>query len=312
MTDPRHAIKTPNGRYYLDPASETGDLLVSVTNVISEWDKPALAPGAAKATVNHLMDNLPSAVRASRKPEQREAFMKDARAAFQNQWDRAADFGTLVHRLADAHLTGRQLTYFTREEQKDLAEAREFLTTYLEWIADFGINVETDVHSSEITVLHRGHRYAGTADLWVNLTFPDAESRQHPRYKSRTYKDMTIPTPSGLWLVDLKSSRNPNKSPSEVYRDHLAQLAALRFAEVALLPDDTEIPVPEFVGTAILNLRPGGKYCFVPMTTGPAEFDAFLHLRAVAAYAHDDLDMRRFRPIIPPARQLAAAKKGAA
>ncbi|MDF5756592.1 hypothetical protein [Spongiactinospora sp. TRM90649] len=312
MTAPRYAVDTPNGRYYRDPKDglDGPPRYVSVTNVINQWDKDALAPGAAKATVAHMMEHLPAAVRASRHPETREAFAKEARGAFRKIWDKAADFGTLVHKLADAHLTGRHLTWFSPEEQEELAEAREFLDTYLEWMGDFGVDAEGDVHSSEITVYNRTYGYAGTADLWVDLTFPQPQSPQHPRYRSRTYPQMTITTPSGLWLVDGKTSRNPNKQPSEVYRDHLAQLAALRFAETALLPDGTEIPVPQFVGTAILNLRPDGKYAFVPMHAGPQEFEVFLHLKEIAGYVHDQLDMRRYRPIVPPAR--TTTRKGAA
>ena len=299
MADPKFARETDNGRYYDDPAD--GVLVPSITNVLDEWNIPALAPGAAKETAEYIVAHLPAAVRAARRPETREAFLKDAKAHYKAVWERKRDLGTRVHVLSEAHMLGKPMP----EDE----EAAPYMRQYERWIDDFGIDIENDVEFTEVTVLRRtAPRYGGTADLGVHLRFPAEMSPQHPRYRgkiARTQGD--IPTPSGLWFVDIKTSMT--KPPSAVYRDHLLQLAALRYAQVALVcpmgcegPDDHrpehEAPVPEFVGTAILNLR-RNAYGFVPLPANEEAHAAFLNLVGVARFAHQ-IDMAPFKPIAAP------------
>jgi hypothetical protein len=94
-----------------------------------------------------------------------------------------------------------------------------------------------------------------------------------------------------------------------VYRDHLLQLSALRFAEVALLPDDSEADLPEFVGAAILNLR-RNAYGFVPLPADETAHEAFLGLVGVARFAHA-IDLKPYKPVAAPTAA-TTSKKGAA
>lgn len=272
MTSPKHAHDTDNGRYYCDPVD--GVMVPSVTNVLSEWAKPALAPAAAKVTAEYIVEHLPAAVRASRKPETREAFLRAAKAEHKTVWEYRRDLGTLVHAHAEAHVLGQPLP-------EDEA-VEPFIDSYRQFLADFGVDIARDVESAEITVFGRNEpllRYGGTADLWLNL-------RHMPRG-----------VPRGRWLVDIKTSLT--KPPSTVYRDHVLQLAALRFAEAGLLPDDTEVDVPAFVGAAILNLRTS-SYGFVPLPADEAAFLAFQSMVGVAQFAHA-LDLKPFKPVKAPA-----------
>lgn len=267
MADPRHSRDTPNGRYYQDPS--TGELLISVTNALNVLSKPALAPAAAKVTAEFCMDQLPAAVKASRRPADREAFLKAAKSEHRNVWESRAGIGTRVHAQAEAHALGKPA-----EPDED---AEPFIDQYRRFLADAGVDLEADVEAVEVTVLHRGARYAGTADLWLWLRKP--------------FHGM----PPGLWLVDIKTSLT--KAPSAFYRDHVLQLAGLRFAEVALAPDDSEHPVPQFVGAAILNLR-ADRYGFIPAPADRAAHAAFRSLVDASYYLHG-LDLKPHKPVNP-------------
>lgn len=267
MADPRHSRDTANGRYYEDPKS--GELLISVTNALNALAKPALAPAAAKVTAEYCMAQLPRAVKASRTPADAEAFLKAAKAEHKNVWESRAGIGTRVHVQAEAHALGKPIA-----EDEDAAP---FIDQYRKFLADAGVNLAEDVEAVEVTVLHRTARYAGTADLWLWL-----RSEFHGM-------------PPGLWLIDIKTSLT--KPPSAFYRDHVLQLAGLRFAEVALAPDDSEHEVPEFAGAAILNLRQD-RYGFIPSPSDEAAHAAFCHLVNASYYLHG-LDLKPHKPVNP-------------
>jgi hypothetical protein len=298
MTNPKLARDTDNGRYYEDPLDHA--MVPSVTNVLNEWHIPALAPGAAKETAEFILDRLPLAVRASLDPTKQEAFLKVAKAQYQTVWERKADLGTRIHAIADARNVGKPIPH---DE-----EAAPYVAQYEKFLNDFGVDMDNDIHCSEVTVFRRtAPRYAGTADLSIHLRFPSELSPQDPKYRGRKASTQgPIPTPSGLWLVDLKSSMT--KPASAVYRDHVLQLAGLRFADVARMPNDTEQPVPEYVGAAILNLR-RNSYGFVPLPADRAAHEAFLCLIGVAQFSHA-LDLSPHKPVAAP--HAALLKKGAA
>lgn len=279
MTNPKHARDTDNGRYYQDPA--TGQMLVSVTNVLDTLNKPALAPAAAKVTAEYFADNLPAAVRASRSPVTLNEFVRAAKAEHKNVWETRRDLGTRVHNQAEAHVLGTPI-----EPDPD---AQPFVDQYQLFLKDFGVDINRDIDAVEVTVLHREHRYGGTADLWIRL------------------RDLPGDAPDGLWLVDIKTSLT--KPASTVYREHPLQLAALRYAEIGLGPDDSEHPVPEFVGAAILNLRTS-SYGFIPMPATPEMHAAFLGL-LTASYTLHGLDMKPYKPLNTPARKPRTRKAAA-
>ncbi|MEV0150029.1 MULTISPECIES: hypothetical protein [unclassified Nonomuraea] len=297
--DPPHAVATSNGRYYSDPAN--GNLLVSVTNVLDQHSKRGLAPAAASQTATWFADHLPQALRAAVDPEELAAFRTQAASVYQQDWERRAQLGIRVHRQAEAINLDAPIA--------PDADAEPFITSYLAWLEDFGVSIGRDISAAECTVLHRGLGYGGTSDLWVRLRFPTESSPLIGRYRPRAVPADPLPTPSGLWLVDIKTS---TKHPaSTVWSEYPLQLAALRNAEVALIcPPECrygaaeghgsahEFEVPQFVGTAILNLR-RDTYGFIPLEASAAEFDAFCHLVPVARYFHGQ-DLRGRKPIRPP------------
>ncbi|MFE2323623.1 hypothetical protein ACFXD5_06815 [Streptomyces sp. NPDC059385] len=242
MTNPRHARDTERGRYYTDPAG--GPDLVSVTNVLdTAVAKKALIPWAVKLTVEHVLANLPSIT--LRLVTERTAVVKEIKAVHREAKDRAADLGDRIHKAAELFLLGAPVPADP--------EVAPYLAQLKLWLAGWGVNIREQVEATEMTVLHRRLGYAGTADLLIWL-----------------------PTGPGgrleLWLIDFKTSATrPAKS---VYPENTLQLAALRFAETVLLPDDTDAPMPCIERAGVLNLR-AASHALVPMPADRAAHRAF-------------------------------------
>lgn len=247
MTSPKQAIPTDHGRYYVDPnPAFDGAKYPSVTNVLSTIAKPALVPAAAKEVAEHAMATLPALVKASRAPETAKAALKELKERARVVWDIAANRGTEVHALGDAHLQGLSLP-----EASD--EIHGYFNQYLRFLEDFGVDVDRDLVASEASVVNRTVGYAGTMDFLIMLlTSLDPE-----------------PT---LWLVDMKTSA---KHPvTQLWPEYPYQVAALRHAEKIWLPNGQEEPMPRAQRCGILNLRPNG-YALMPVEAGAQEFAAF-------------------------------------
>lgn len=238
MTSPKHAHDTTRGRYYSDPAG--GPDLVSVTNVLdTAVAKKALIPWAVKLTVEHVLTNLPSIT--LRLVTDHTTVVKEIKAVHREVKERAADLGDRVHTGAEATLLGAPIA--------DDPEVAPYLAQFNRWLAMWRVDIERDVVATEITCLHRRLGYAGTADLIIWLpTGPNGQRE--------------------LWLIDYKSSAT--RPASSVYPENTLQLAALRFCEAVLLPDDTEQPMPAIQRAGVLNLR-AKSHALVPM---PADRDA--------------------------------------
>lgn len=223
MTDPRHAHDTDNGRYYTDPAG--GPDLVSVTNVLgTSVHKHALIPWAVKLTVEWVLDNR--MVVARRAITDRAALVKEIKAVHRDRTEQAKDLGTRIHAAAQARVLGAP--------HPTDAEVAPYLRQLDRFFALWGVDVERDVLATEITCVHRRLGYAGTADLFVWLPTGYKGARE-------------------IWLIDYKTSATrPAKS---VYPETAQQLAALRYCETTLLPDDSDGPMFRVERTGVLNLR---------------------------------------------------------
>lgn len=242
MTDPKHAHETENGRYYTDPAG--GPDLVSVTNVLgTSVAKPALQPWAVKLTVEWVLDHRIEVAR--RAITDRANLVKEIKAVHRDARERASDLGDRIHKAAEAKLLGAPIP--------NDPEIWPYLTQFDRWLALWKVDVDKHVVATEITCVHRRLGYAGTADLMIQLpTGPDGVME--------------------LWLIDFKTSATrPAKS---VYPENTQQLAALRYCETILLPDDTDAPMPRIERTGVLNLR-AKSHALVPMPAGRDAFRAF-------------------------------------
>lgn len=253
MTDPRHARDTDHGRYYQDPAG--GPDLVSVTNVLgTSVAKAALMPWAVKVTVEWILDHRMEVAR--RAITDRVELTKQIKQIHVEARDQASDLGTRIHKAAEQRLLGAPFAV-DREVGPYLAQLEAFLGFW-------GVDIDKHVEAAEITCLHRRLGYAGTADLMIWL--PTGEGRALE-----------------LWLIDFKTSAT--RSAKSVYPENTQQLAALRYCETVLLPDDTEQPMPEIQKTGVLNLR-AKSHALVEMPAGRDAHKAFRGALVNALWHH--------------------------
>ena len=263
MTTPKLALATERGRYYLDPnPAYDGALYPSVTNVLSAAiAKPVLVPWAAKVTAEYAMDNLGALMKASRDPKNRTEALRDLKAQVRYAREDAAELGSRVHTAAEAHNLGLPVT-----EDPDVVA---FAKQYLQWLAEWGVDIEGDIAASEASVVHRDAGYAGTFDLLVWLRSGSGHARQ-------------------LWLIDFKTSST--RPATSVYEDHVLQLAALRHAKTVWLANGLEEPMPMAHRSAVLNLR-RGEHALMEVVADRAAFGAFQGALSTTRWLHG-IDMK--------------------
>lgn len=250
MTDPKHAHATENGRYYTDPTG--GPDLVSVTNVLdtSVNKTRSLMPWAVKLTVEWILDHRMEVAR--RAITDRTELTKQIKQVHIDARETAGDLGTVIHKAAEQRLLG---VPFAVE-----AKVAPYLAQLEKFLDFWGVDIDKHVEAAEITCFHRRLGYAGTADLMIWL----------PTGEGRTLE---------LWLIDFKTSAT--RSAKAVYPENTQQLAALRFCETVLLPDDSEQPMPEIQRAGVLNLR-AKSHALVEM---PADRDAHKAFRGALTNA---------------------------
>ena len=280
MTTPKHSREVKGkGRYYGScgadhcPLADIPDPgLISVTNAQGVIAKPALVPAAAKATAQAAWDRLPLMVATSRQPIDgpcakarvadrcgrcRFCITAAIKAEHRNEWERAADLGSAVHAHAHAHVLGQPMPY-----DEDVAP---FIRQHIAFLQAWRIDPDRHVEAAELTVVSRRHGYAGTGDLWLHLPLAYDEATGRTTFTSWGRRK--------LWLIDGKSSLR--KPVDTVYADQPLQLAGLRFAEEAVLPDESVVKVPRFEGAAILNWRVDA-HALIPQPAGRGVHKAFL------------------------------------
>jgi len=294
MTEPMHAFDIKGkGRYYGSCGRDTcpfGDAkLISVTNAQGVIAKPALVPAAVKVTAETAWARLPEMVAMSLQTPDGPNGCHKARVAnrcgncrfcltmalkkeYQNVWDHAADFGSLIHAHAYGQNVGQPMAYDP--------EVEPFIDQYLHALSVLGVDLDRHVDAAETTILSRKHGYAGTGDIWLQLPLDPSTLTMHA-------------TKRWLWLVDIKTSMT--KPATAVYADQVLQLAGLRYAEAAILADDTEIPVPKFAGTALLNLRSNG-WALIPLPADRTAHKAFVNAVGLQTFMQS-LDTKPWKPI---------------
>ena len=299
MTSPKHARDIKGkGRYYgsCGEGCPLGDdLFISVTNAQSVVNKPALPPAAAKVTAEAAWELLPQMVATSRQSPDgpngchkkkvadrcgtcRFCITAAIKAEHKAQWESKANFGTLVHSYAHSHVIGEPQPY---NEDVD-----PFIDQYLLFLEQRHVDLDRHIEAAETTVIDRLHLYAGTGDVWMWLPTGPGGKRE-------------------LWLVDIKTSLT--KPVGQVYSDQVLQLAGLRYAPTAILPDDTEIDVPDFAGVALLNLR-ADSHALIPLPADRAAHAAFVNAVELQTYFHA-LDTKAWTPLDAPALPEPQARK---
>ncbi|HET7397652.1 MAG TPA: hypothetical protein VFJ94_03930 [Intrasporangium sp.] len=286
MTSPRMAEATARGRYYRRPGSDTADL-ISVTNVLSVGcAKPALVPWAAKIAAEYAIEHQGALMARSR--TDRDGAVKAIKEQVTVARDKAADLGSRIHALAEAHALG---TTLATEDGDD--EAEKYVAQYRRFLDDFDIDLDKHVEATELTVASPAKGVAGTLDqmLWLPLDgYLEGESVRRLPDGERA-----------LWVVDTKTSAT--RPATSVYGEYALQLTALRWMSEMWLPDGTieRFPSERIKGAAVLNLR-RSSYELIPVPTGPAERAAFDGCLTLAKWMHStghDINGGEYRPVGP-------------
>ncbi|MFD9192943.1 hypothetical protein ACFWCA_32615 [Streptomyces phaeochromogenes] len=281
MTDPKYARETENGRYYLDPAG--GPDLVSVTNVLSVGvAKHAIPPWAVKLTAEWVLEHRIEVAR--RAVNDRTELLREMKAVHRDASEKAKNLGSRIHHRA--HMMALGAPYPADAEVDPYA--RQLVLFWQRW----SIDLDEDILAAEMTFLHRRLGYAGTGDVVMLL-----------RTGWRRIRGQRVKQP---WLVDYKTSAT--RPASSVYPEYTLQLAALRFAETVLLPDDSELPVPRVQHTGILNLR-RRSHALVPMPGNRSAHRAFRGALETTKWLHSA--PTAYPALLPPAADAPTTRKAA-
>lgn len=249
---PIRRYDTAKGHYYKDA---NGARVPGVTTIQDKGlPKPALINWAANATAEYAVDHWDEL--GELKPAARLKRLQGARYEVK---DEAARRGTEVHRAAEQLLAGKDV--------KVPEEIAGHVEAYARFLDEFQVR---PIHVEFSCISYRWG-YAGTADLYAELTIPDKGPV--------------------LALNDLKTTR------SGIFGDAALQLAGYRYAEFWVVGDE-EIEPPQVDYCFGIHVR-GDGYDLVPVEVGEQEHKDFLYAQRVGMFADRSRDLIG-APIIAP------------
>lgn len=251
-------IPKPSQGWYRDP--ETGAKLRRVTTILGQgYPKPELVFWSANLTAADALANLPTLVRASLNPTEKEDAYDWLRKGHIRKKEERGDIGSAVHTLVESHVLGTPLP----EELLTSEETAPYLENFLRFVDEWQITFE----ASEMVVANYTHGHAGTLDYLL----------RSPRIAT----ELDVPTDT-LFIGDTKTGGELDEKG--VYPEAGLQMSAYRRAEVGWLRDGTKVPLPPMHHVGIvLHLRPEG-YRVLPLECGDEVFEAFLNVQQVAAF----------------------------
>jgi len=204
--------------------------------------------------------------------------LKDPKAAFDmiknapwRSTESSSSLGTAVHAAVEARILGGD-----PDLTKVAEDVRPFVSSFLEFEKMFTPQWEM----SEATVLSYTHGYAGTVDAIATFNRPDLGL-------------------VGRYLIDWKTGK------SGPYPDAALQLAAYRHADVVLLPNGTEEPVPHTDGAIVVKVRPR-SYSVHPVDVSENTFKYFRHIQVAWKWVHEASKDVLGQPIRPVAQEVEA------
>lgn len=150
-------------------------LLPSVTTILQVMAKPELEAWKIEQGILAAL-TLPR-----KEGEDLGVFAKRVVQDSQQQVTEAADFGTVIHKMIEAHLTGN-----TEELQKLVTEeTAPYLDCFIKWQGE----VELDVYQSEQVVVNDVEGYAGRLDLHGRISTEDTRQDCVIDFKTQRIRD---------------------------------------------------------------------------------------------------------------------------
>lgn len=221
--------------------------LWSVTTLLKALDKPALVYWAAREVAaaafkdrEHLDSDL-------KRFGEREAVYQLSQAPWSRR-EKAADVGTAVHALIDAHVRGTEPPHLDDD-------VREKAGRHFDQFRRFEDAYRPEWRGAEMTVVHPDHGWAGTLDELAEIG-------------SR-----------GLGLIDVKNTNPAGKKKDQpgVWPEHALQCAA--YAHGALIVPNRDVweepvPMPPVEWGAVLWLAED-RYALVEVDVSDEAYRAF-------------------------------------
>lgn len=219
--------------------------LWSVTTLLKAIDRPALQHWAAKETAKAAFENLRYLESDVERFGLDEAVHQLSQARFKKK-SRAADIGTGVHALIEAHIKGAERPPVDPGLVDEIVPRFE---QFQRWEEAY----QPTYRFSEATVFHPDHGWAGTLDFVAEIGR------------------------NGDGLVDIKNTNPARDGKPGVYMEHALQVAAYAHAaEVVAARGAWVEPVPmtPVAWGAVLWLYPG-RHAFVAVDIDEATYTAF-------------------------------------
>jgi hypothetical protein len=265
--------KESGSRYYIHPI--TGERFISVTTVLGNIAKFGLQQWAAGLSATAAFDRLPLLNRASRAPICNLTKTNDACGSCRacvTYWladrhnqvrDDAADLGVKLHDVAESDALFGEGVHIDEDVRPYVEQFRRWRTAY-----------QPEFLASEMTVISRKWGYAGTLDAILSIA-------EMPK---------PIDHLSGLpSCVDWKSSKSVDIAKGW-------QVVAYSNADAVLLPDGSELPMPEIKGGLIVHIRPD-KVQMREVHLTDQNFQYFIHMLRVVEGLSAGLNTVLSRPV---------------
>lgn len=280
-TDPPLADtdKATGHRWYIHPI--TGERFISVTTVLDHISKFGLPDWSARLAAEAAFDRLPWLNRASRvapcNATKTDSACGECRACA-TYWlanrhievrDNAGDLGTKLHDAAE------QDALFGEGAEVD-EDVRPFVEQFRRWRKLY----KPEFLAAELTVISRKWGYAGTLD--GILRFP-----------------LDSPLPKSLKHLAGMPVCDDYKTSKSVDIPKGWQVVAYSKADAVLLPDGTELPMPEIKGGLIVHIRPD-RVQMREVHLTDANLAYFVHMCRVVEGLGGGLNSVLSRPVTMP------------
>jgi hypothetical protein len=278
---PPTAETDPNtgSRWYIHPT--TGERFISVTTVLGYISKFGLPDWSARLAAEAAFNRLPWLNRASRVRQCNATKTDNACGVCRDcvaYWlatrhtqvrDDAGELGSKLHAIAE------QDALFGEGAEVD-EDVRPFVDQFRRWRTLY----RPEFLAAELTVISRKWGFAGTLDGIVR--FPE---------------DSPLPKPikhlAGLPVCgDYKTSKSVDIPKGW-------QVVAYSKADAVLLPDGSELPMPEIKGGLIVHIRPN-KVQMREVHLTDANFAYFVHMCRVVEGLTSGLNSVLSRPVTMP------------
>lgn len=232
---------------YSDGVQTWREPLWSVTTLLKALDKPALVYWAAREVAAVAFKDRAHLESDLARFGEREAIYQLSQAPWSRR-EKAADVGTAVHSLIEAHVTGAALPHLDDDVRE---KAHAHFGQFLQFERDY----RPTWHGAEATVLNPEHGWAGTLDLLAEVG------------------------DRGLGVLDIKNTGAGGKKKDKpgVYPEHGLQVAC--YANGSLLVPTRgvwaePVPMPEVRWGAVLWLAED-RHALVEVDVSPETYRAF-------------------------------------